>query len=176
MVEAPIHIKTEEPKMDFWIHHHNQFNIHMFDRQSQPRQTLHQRDWNSHRAEIEQLYAQQELRTVMTYMEDTYAFHATEKQWKSQLRKWGMKKRTGGSDYKAMLKKRRERERERPGIRTEFFLRGELISQAKIDRYESEARKKGKITKDDMFEEVRRNPSISNVQNASNQPKHVRIS
>ena len=76
------------------------------------------------------------------------------KQWKSQLRKWGLKKRTERDEYRAILKLKRKREDQQPGRASEFSLRGKIIPPAKIARYKAEALKSGLIAEDDTFSQV----------------------
>jgi len=67
------------------------------------------------------------------------------KQWKTQLSKWGLdKKHIKPAEYKAMARKRREREENDPAKATQFILHGVEVSPTKIARFESrEGRNKG---------------------------------
>jgi hypothetical protein len=76
------------------------------------------------------------------------------KQWKTQLKKWGIKKRIEGHEYKSILKMKRKRELEQPGRASEFSMRGTVVPPAKIARYEAEALKNGLITEDDTFSHI----------------------
>ncbi|KAE9369981.1 hypothetical protein N431DRAFT_469854 [Stipitochalara longipes BDJ] len=117
-------------------------------------------DWENHKSEIGNLYHQKTLEYIMHYMEQRHGFQATIKQWKSQLKKWGIKKRTEGDEYRAILKLKRKREDEQPYRASEFSLRGKVIPPAKITRYEAEALKKGLITEDDVFSQVVTPPDL----------------
>ena len=55
-----------------------------------------------------------------------------------------------------MLRKKRKREEERPGVLTEFLLRGKPVPSAKIARYEARSRKKGLIIDNTTFSEIRK--------------------
>jgi hypothetical protein len=76
------------------------------------------------------------------------------KQWKSQLKKWGFKKRTERDEYRAILKLKRQREDQQPDRASEFSLRGKVVPPAKIARFEAEALKNGLIAEDDTFSQV----------------------
>ena len=80
------------------------------------------------------------------------------KQWKTQFKKWNLKKRTEGDEYKAILKKKRKREKERPGVASEFFLRDKVVPPGKIARYEEESRKRGTINATDTLSDIRKLP------------------
>ncbi|CAF9931186.1 MAG: hypothetical protein ALECFALPRED_004949 [Alectoria fallacina] len=70
-------------------------------------------------------------------MEAQYAFKATENQYKKQFKKWKIDhKRLKGAEFKAIVRKKRERERGNPAKNTEFRLRGEKVEGSKIIRYQ----------------------------------------
>lgn len=71
------------------------------------------------------------------------------KQYKTQLKKWSLDtKYTKSSEYMAMIKTKRRRERENPPKQTQFFLHGKPISDKDITRFEKRAIKKGLISQD----------------------------
>ncbi|KAL1877859.1 hypothetical protein VTK73DRAFT_8386 [Phialemonium thermophilum] len=81
-------------------------------------------DWEPYRTVISDLYERLKLRDVMKEMERVYSFKATEKQYKTQIKKWNLDtKYTKGSEYLAMIKTKRRREREDPPKDTRFILR-----------------------------------------------------
>jgi len=53
-----------------------------------------------------------------------------------------------------MLKKKRQREQERPGVPSQFILRDEEVPASKIARWEDRARKEGKLANDDTLSDV----------------------
>ncbi|KAJ9161887.1 hypothetical protein NKR19_g1793 [Coniochaeta hoffmannii] len=82
-------------------------------------------------------------------MERSYGFKATEKQYKTQIKKWAFDtKYVKSSEYLAMIKLKRRRERGHPPKDTQFSLRGRIIDPRDIVRFEKRAIKKGLITED----------------------------
>jgi len=70
-----------------------------------------------------------------------------EKQYKTQIKKWCLDtKYIKSSEYLAMIKLKRRRERENPPKETSFTLRGRLIDPRDVVRFEKRAIKKGLIT------------------------------
>jgi hypothetical protein len=103
-------------------------------------------DWEQYREVIANLYNSMKLKDVMTEMQVSYNFKATEKQYKTQLKKWNLDtKYIKASEYMAMIKTKRERERENPPKQTRFILRGRVVDPKDITRFEKRAHKKGKL-------------------------------
>ncbi|KAJ4300168.1 hypothetical protein N0V88_002837 [Collariella sp. IMI 366227] len=103
-------------------------------------------DWEPYREVIAHLYntMNMKLKDVMTEMEVTYSFKATEKQYKTQLKKWSLDtKYIKASEYMFMIKTMREREAENPPKETRFVLRGRVVDPKDIARFEKRAQKKG---------------------------------
>lgn len=106
-------------------------------------------DWEPYKEVIAQLYTEIKLKDVMREMERSYGFKATEKQYKTQIKKWCLDtKYVKSSEYLAMIKTKRRRERENPPKETIFNLRGRIIDPRDIVRFEKRAIKKGLITED----------------------------
>ncbi|KAH7419609.1 hypothetical protein BKA64DRAFT_21618 [Cadophora sp. MPI-SDFR-AT-0126] len=126
----------------------------------QPRYPTGPQDWEIHKSEIEDLYRHNTLEHIMHSMQERHAFRATKKQWKSQLKKWGFKKRTERDEYRAILKLKRRREEEQPDRASEFGLRGKVVPSAKITRYVADALKDGRITEEDTFSQVATPPDL----------------
>jgi hypothetical protein len=58
------------------------------------------------------------------------------KQYKTQLKRWGLdKKNIKASEYRAMLKKKRNRELEDPPKETRFIIRGRQVDPKAITRF-----------------------------------------
>jgi len=81
----------------------------------------------------------------------------SEKQYKTQLKKWNLDtKYIKASEYIAMIKTKRERERENPPKETRFILRGRVVDPKDITRFEKRAQKKGTpLPKDDEYDQGR---------------------
>ncbi|KAF8848945.1 hypothetical protein BDZ45DRAFT_732591 [Acephala macrosclerotiorum] len=107
--------------------------------------TYSQTTWDGHKAAITQLYAIKTLQQVMDEMKERHGFTATKKQWKTQLSKWSLdKKNIKPAEYRAMVRKKREREENNPEKGTQFILHGIEVPPDKIARFESrEGRNKG---------------------------------
>lgn len=70
----------------------------------------------------------------------------SEKQYKTQLKKWNFDtKYIKASEYMAMIKMKRERERGNPPKDTRFILRGRPVDPKDITRFEKRQMKKGKL-------------------------------
>ncbi|KAH8894248.1 hypothetical protein GQ53DRAFT_744989 [Thozetella sp. PMI_491] len=111
-------------------------------------------DWEAYRDAITHLYSSMKLKDVMKEMENQHYFKATEKQYKTQIKKWNLDtKYIKGSEYLAMIKTKRRREREDPPKDTLFTLRGRIVDPKDIVRFEKRAIKKGSITADDSLED-----------------------
>ncbi|KAK3306848.1 Clr5 domain-containing protein [Chaetomium strumarium] len=105
-------------------------------------------DWEPFREIIAHLYntMNMKLKDVMTEMQLTYNFKATEKQYKTQFKKWNLDtKYIKASEYMFMVKTMRERLAEDPPKETRFVLRGRVVDPKDIARFEKRAQKKGTI-------------------------------
>ncbi|KAK4146100.1 uncharacterized protein C8A04DRAFT_35364 [Dichotomopilus funicola] len=103
-------------------------------------------DWEPYRDTIAHLYntMNMKLKDVMSEMEATYNFKATEKQYKTQLKRWNLDtKYIKASEYMFMIKTMRERQSEHPPKETRFVLRGRVVDPKDIARFEKRAQKKG---------------------------------
>ncbi|GAB1319134.1 Clr5 domain-containing protein [Madurella fahalii] len=110
-------------------------------------------DWEPYRDIIAHLYNTMKLKDVMTEMQVTYNFKATEKQYKTQIKKWNLDtKYIKASEYMFMIKTMREREATNPGKETRFILRGRVVDPKDIARFEKRAQKKGLIKDGDPVE------------------------
>ncbi|KAK0636507.1 Clr5 domain-containing protein [Bombardia bombarda] len=108
-------------------------------------------DWEPYRDVIAHLYNTMKLKDVMTEMQARHHFKATEKQYKTQLKKWNLDtKYTKASEYMAMIKLKRMRESENPPKQTRFTLRGRPVDPKDITRFEKRALKKGMIKGDEL--------------------------
>ncbi|KAK5657797.1 hypothetical protein OQA88_2870 [Cercophora sp. LCS_1] len=107
-------------------------------------------DWEGYKDTIAALYNENKLKDVMKEMEKTWSFKATEKQYKTQIKKWNLDtKYIKASEYMAMIKIKRAREKENPPKKTRFALRGRFVDPKDITRFEKRASKKGKSVVDD---------------------------
>ncbi|KAF2188362.1 hypothetical protein K469DRAFT_536359, partial [Zopfia rhizophila CBS 207.26] len=107
-------------------------------------------DWDRYRNTISDLYSTSELKKAIKAMRDIHNFKASENQYKKQIAKWGLDtKRIKGTEYKAMLKKKRKRESDEPGKLSQFFLCGQRVPSPNITRYKERMLKCGKITETD---------------------------
>ncbi|KAK4207616.1 hypothetical protein QBC37DRAFT_354965 [Rhypophila decipiens] len=108
-------------------------------------------DWEPYRELIAYLYTYMKLKDVMEEMQNNHHFKATEKQYKTQLKKWNLDtKYTKASEYIAMIKIQRQREAENPPKQTRFALRGRPVDPKDITRFEKRALKKGMIKEEDL--------------------------
>ncbi|KAK4187122.1 hypothetical protein QBC35DRAFT_474863 [Podospora australis] len=106
-------------------------------------------DWEPYRDVIAHMYNTMKLKDVMTEMEVNYHFKATEKQYKTQLKKWNLDtKYIKAWEYMAMIQIMREREAQNPPKQTRFILRGRAVDPKDIARFEKRAQKKG-VSMDD---------------------------
>ena len=70
----------------------------------------------------------------------------SEKQYKTQIKKWNLDtKYTKRSEYLAMIRIKRRREREDPTKKTRFILHGRAVDEKDIVRFEKRAVKNGLI-------------------------------
>ncbi|KAK3318745.1 Clr5 domain-containing protein [Apodospora peruviana] len=110
-------------------------------------------DWEPYRETIAYLYTYMKLKDVMPEMEKRHHFKATEKQYKTQLKKWNLDtKYTKSSEYMAMIKIQKQRESENPPKQTRFALRGRPVDPKDIARFEKRALKKGMIKEEDLID------------------------
>jgi len=112
-------------------------------------------DWEPYRDIIAHLYntMNMKLKDVMSEMQVTYNFKATEKQYKTQLKKWNLDtKYIKASEYMYMIKMIRERQSENPPKETRFILRGRVVDPKDIARFEKRAQKKGTMKEGDPIE------------------------
>ncbi|KAL2255609.1 hypothetical protein VTK26DRAFT_3020 [Humicola hyalothermophila] len=140
------------------LHHHAQHQT-----QYQAQQQTHSvafrpsrpEDWEPYREVIANYYntMNMKLKDVMFQMEVTYGFKATEKQYKTQLKKWNLDtKYIKASEYMFMIKTIRERQAENPPKETRFVLRGRVVDPKDITRFEKRAQKKGLMKEGDPIE------------------------
>ncbi|SPQ20123.1 1b61e22c-2f0b-4aed-8aad-a42d7b09f665 [Thermothielavioides terrestris] len=112
-------------------------------------------DWEPYRDIIAHLYntMNMKLKDVMAEMEATYTFKATEKQYKTQLKKWNLDtKYIKASEYMFMIKTMRERQAQEPPKETRFVLRGRVVDPKDIARFEKRAQKKGAMKEGEPIE------------------------
>jgi hypothetical protein len=112
-------------------------------------------DWEPYHDIIAHLYntLNMKLKDVMSEMQGTYNFKATEKQYKTQLKKWNLDtKYIKASEYMFMIKTMRERQAENPPRETRFVLRGRAVDPKDIARFEKRAQKKGTMRDGDPIE------------------------
>ncbi|KAK4035131.1 hypothetical protein C8A01DRAFT_38405 [Parachaetomium inaequale] len=112
-------------------------------------------DWEPYRDIIAHLYntMNMKLKDVMSEMQMTYNFKATEKQYKTQLKKWNLDiKYIKASEYMFMIKTMRERQTANPPKETQFILRGRVVDPKDIARFEKRAQKKGTMREGDPIE------------------------
>ncbi|KAK3905674.1 hypothetical protein C8A05DRAFT_30487 [Staphylotrichum tortipilum] len=112
-------------------------------------------DWEPYHDIIAHLYNTMnlKLKDVMAEMEQTYGFKATEKQYKTQLKKWSLDtKYIKASEYLFMIKTMRERAAQNPPKETQFILRGRVVDPKDIARFEKRAQKRGSLKKGDPIQ------------------------
>ncbi|KAL2189920.1 hypothetical protein L209DRAFT_749867 [Thermothelomyces heterothallicus CBS 203.75] len=112
-------------------------------------------DWEPYRDIIAHLYntLNMKLKDVMSEMQLTYNFKATEKQYKTQLKRWNLDtKYIKASEYMFMVKTIRERRAENPPKETRFVLRGKVVDPKDIARFEKRAQKKGVLREEGSIE------------------------
>src|SRR6201999_4539481 len=97
--------------------------VHQSTSRAQP---LPEIEWNRHRPAIERLYRVLELRDVIERMKYDHGFHATDKQYKRQLARWGIRKNVSSKEMMAALSQ--------PGKDT--VVRGFRVSRVKVARFE----------------------------------------
>ncbi|KAK1774418.1 Clr5 domain-containing protein [Copromyces sp. CBS 386.78] len=108
-------------------------------------------DWEPYRDLIAHLYTTMKLKDVMNEMHSRHNFKATEKQYKTQIKKWNLDtKYTKASEYMAMIKTKRRRENENPPKQTRFILRGRPVDPKDINRFEKRASKKGMMKDEEL--------------------------
>ncbi|KAK4134083.1 hypothetical protein BT67DRAFT_307261 [Trichocladium antarcticum] len=105
-------------------------------------------DWEPYRDAIAHYYItmNMKLKDVMPEMETTYFFKATEKQYKTQIKKWNLDtKYIKSSEYMFMIKTMRERKAQDSTKETRFILRGRVVDPKDIARFEKRAQRKGQM-------------------------------
>ena len=81
-------------------------------------------------------------------------FVSSEKQYKTQFKKWNLDtKYVKASEYLAMVRIRREREAGNPPKETQFILRGRVVENKDITRFEKRASKKGTLQLDEDLDD-----------------------
>ncbi|OCT53102.1 hypothetical protein CLCR_10869 [Cladophialophora carrionii] len=98
-------------------------------------------EWDRHRSVIEGLYRLHELADVIERMERGHGFHATEKQYKRQFARWGIRKNFSSNDMKGVLGRPTEN----------AIVRGVQVPKAKITRFERRQRLKASTTNRDQI-------------------------
>jgi len=74
------------------------------------------------------------------------------KQYKTRIKRWGLdKKYVKSHEYFALLKKKRKREEEDPSKETGFSLRGKIIKQCDLLRFEKRAIRNGTMRPGDSL-------------------------
>ncbi|KAK3313576.1 hypothetical protein B0H66DRAFT_356712 [Apodospora peruviana] len=93
-------------------------------------------DFGEHRATIEELYwaKDKELPEVMKIMEAKHGFLATKKQYKKQLKEWGLVKNIKTHEAIAMIQIQKRR-RDLENKETRFTLRGREVPDEKLSRF-----------------------------------------
>lgn len=128
-------------------------------------------DWEVRRTTITRLYASNELKGMMRIMEEKEGFKATyvpeilfnlaenrprnsdyfplrENQYKRKLREWALDhKRIKDREYKAMIRKQRERNQNDSAKGTTFRLRGVEVDESKIASF----KKRNNVNDDDSL-------------------------
>ncbi|KAK3312268.1 hypothetical protein B0H66DRAFT_485643 [Apodospora peruviana] len=92
-------------------------------------------DWDNHRAEITRLYLDQDktLREVKEHMEQAYNFVATEKMYKTRIKKWALDKNNKMAEVIYMVRLKNQREGQ--GKQSEFTIRNRPVDWKDIERY-----------------------------------------
>ncbi|KAK7752870.1 hypothetical protein SLS62_005212 [Diatrype stigma] len=87
----------------------------------------HPQVWESHKAEIEEIYMKQNksLKQLMDIMKDKNGFKATPRMYKSKFEQWGFAKNNKSKDVAMML--RLQRERDAAGKHTAFQRHGKMV-------------------------------------------------
>ncbi|KAJ4190969.1 hypothetical protein NW755_005181 [Fusarium falciforme] len=109
-------------------------------------------DFEPHRVTIRHLYIveQMKLAQVMTTMEQRHGFRATEKQYKTTLKTWGLVKNVPKQAKESIVRALESRERE--GKKTASVkLRGAPVSEEKIGRWRKERAKAANQFDNDHF-------------------------
>ena len=102
---------------------------------SNPFRPRRSEDWQQYRSVIESLYRndQLKLRDVKRYMEQTYNFVASEKQYKDRLAAWNVRKNVKAKQVHYMLHKQRKRAAQ--GKLTAFRVSGQEVDAKRIARF-----------------------------------------
>ncbi|KAK1762466.1 hypothetical protein QBC33DRAFT_574211 [Phialemonium atrogriseum] len=98
-----------------------------------------EQEWALVRQRITELYKTKPLSVVMDDVKEKFQFEATVRQFKSQIRKWGLNKNVREPEMGFIVRKQQEREKgqsaELSQANLRFRVRGEAVPQAKIDRW-----------------------------------------
>ncbi|EXJ63732.1 hypothetical protein A1O7_00067 [Cladophialophora yegresii CBS 114405] len=115
-------------------------------------------EWDRRRSVIEGLYRLHELTDVIERMERDFGFRATDKQYKRQFARWGIRKNISSKDMKGVLGKPIEN----------ATVRGVQVPKAKIMRFERRQRLKASAVNRDQIgvqgEDLSRSQSVHQEQ------------
>ncbi|KAF2113177.1 Clr5 domain-containing protein [Lophiotrema nucula] len=127
----------------------------MVPKPMQPRQVLSESLWEQYKDTISRLYESHKLKEVMKIMQLEHGFRPTIKQYKTQIGKWSLdKKRIKAHEYKAILRKKRQREESGTKKAPTFLLHGQEVPASKIARFENRMLQRGKITDEDTSSDI----------------------
>ncbi|CUS14947.1 unnamed protein product [Tuber aestivum] len=92
-------------------------------------------EWGAQRERIKLHYFDEGrcLADVKGIMSSRYDFHATEKQYKTRIKAWGLEKKVKTEEMKAIIRIREKRKSE--GRRSVFLVRGRIVPDQKIERF-----------------------------------------
>ncbi|KAJ0281400.1 hypothetical protein COL940_005684 [Colletotrichum noveboracense] len=91
--------------------------------------------WTCHRGIITRLYRDENktLKEVKQIMEETYYFHATERMFKTRIKRWGLDKKFKEGEVLAMLQVKNKRDA--AGKKTRFTVRNQEVEWERIAHY-----------------------------------------
>ncbi|KAF5512080.1 hypothetical protein CGCA056_v011917 [Colletotrichum aenigma] len=91
--------------------------------------------WTCHRGIITRLYRDENktLKEVKQIMEETYYFHATERMFKTRIKRWGLDKKFKEAEVLAMLQVKTKRDA--AGKKTRFTVRNQEVEWERIAHY-----------------------------------------
>ncbi|KAI8282983.1 hypothetical protein K4K60_003059 [Colletotrichum sp. SAR11_57] len=91
--------------------------------------------WTCHRGIITRLYRDENktLKEVKQIMEETYYFHATERMFKTRIKRWGLDKKFKEAEVLAMLQVKNKRDA--AGKKTRFTVRNQEVEWERIAHY-----------------------------------------
>ncbi|PWW77507.1 ankyrin [Tuber magnatum] len=92
-------------------------------------------EWAAQRERIKLHYFDEgrNLTDVKELMSSLYDFHATEKQYKTRIKVWGLEKKVKTEEMKAIIRIREKRKRE--GKDSTFLVRKRIVPDQKIERF-----------------------------------------